>query len=75
MTTSFEKIGIEKIKVMEKHTSVMKPLMDLYNEKYALIIPAVERKDHPLHNTYVYTTNKITTISVTLLKMLEEGEL
>jgi len=65
----------EKIRVMRKHATVMGPLMDLYNEKYAPVTPAVEHKDHPLHNTWVYTTNRIVTIELTLAEMLDAGDL
>jgi hypothetical protein len=68
-------ISFEKIKIMEKHSLVIKPLMDLFNQKYMPITPAVECKDHPLHHAYVNSANKIIAISETLLEMFEEREL
>jgi len=65
----------EEIKMMEKHSSAMKPLLDLLNTKYAAVTPAVERKDHPLHNSYINAVNRIAAVSEMLLETLNEGGL
>jgi hypothetical protein len=70
-----EVLSFEKMKMLEKHSSVSGPLMRLFNERWMGVTPAVERPNHPEHAAWVHAANSITTMSQMLLELLNDGNL
>ena len=68
-------MDFEKMKMMERHATVVGPLIKLYNKRWSSATPGVAQQAHPEHSAWVKTTNKITSITQEIWGMIAAGDL